>query len=241
MTTKTRIPRQHALEVAHEAIALLAPACERIEIAGSLRRGRPDVGDVELVAVPKTHAEPADLFGERTREVDELHDLAAQLLAAGTLAHRPDARSRIAFGGRFKRLTFRGVALDLFAVREPAVSWGVIFLLRTGPAAFSKRLVTPRYYAGALPLGYRVKDGALWNGGELVPTPEEADYFAALQAPYLRPEQRTDTVRLSLIARGRDGQGRVAGEPGRPAEWAWYDGDAKGGWWAVEPHKEDGG
>jgi DNA polymerase/3'-5' exonuclease PolX len=228
VTTKRRVPRDEALAVAHEAIALLAPACHRLEIAGSIRRGRPEVGDVELVAVPRVHAERADLFGERTVEVDELHDLAAQLLEGGAFAHRPDGRSRVAFGGRFKRLVFRGVALDLFSVREPA-QWGVIFLLRTGPAGFSKRLVTPRQYGGCLPLGYRVHEGALWNGGERVPTPEEADYLAALRAPWIAPEQRTDTVRLSL-----DTEVERTKRTGAPPRWGWYDGDAKTGWWPVE-------
>ena len=228
MTTKTRIDARVALEVAQEAITLLAPACTRLEIAGSIRRGRPEVGDIELVAVPRVHAEQADLFGEHTVEVDELHDLAAQLLLAGTLAHRRDGRSRAAYGRRFKRLTFRGVALDLFSVVEPS-QWGVIFLLRTGPAAFSKRLVTPRHFGGCLPLGFQVKDGALRNGSELVPTPEEADVFRVLRAPWIAPEQRTDTVRLSL-----DTEVDRSKRTGQPPRWGWYDGDARTGWWAVE-------
>ena len=38
-----------ALEIAEKTKAQLAPYCERIEIAGSIRRKKPDVGDIEIV------------------------------------------------------------------------------------------------------------------------------------------------------------------------------------------------
>ena len=46
-----------------------------------------------------------------------------------------------------------------------------------------------------MPEGFRVRDGALWDGERLVATPEEADLFAVLGLPWLEPERRTDTVR----------------------------------------------
>ncbi len=42
-----------ALEIAERTKKLLAPYCERIEIAGSIRRKKPEVKDIELVAIPK--------------------------------------------------------------------------------------------------------------------------------------------------------------------------------------------
>jgi DNA polymerase/3'-5' exonuclease PolX len=44
---------EQALEIAEKVKALLAPHCERIEIAGSIRRKKPDVKDIEIVAIPK--------------------------------------------------------------------------------------------------------------------------------------------------------------------------------------------
>ena len=195
---KRRVPLASARAEAAEARARLAPACERVEVAGSIRRGRPDVGDVELVAVPRVTPGRPDLFGTPTEAIDELHALATELLAAGVLAHRPDRNGRPAFGEKLKRVVFRGDAgelpLDLFAVTPPA-QFGVIFTVRTGPGAFSTRLVTARRYGGGMPEGFRVRDGALWDGERPVATPEEADLFAALGLPWLPPERRTDTVR----------------------------------------------
>jgi hypothetical protein len=43
---------EQAKELAEAAKAELEPYCHRIEIAGSIRRQKPDVGDIELVCVP---------------------------------------------------------------------------------------------------------------------------------------------------------------------------------------------
>ncbi|MBU2597552.1 MAG: hypothetical protein KJ757_08345 [Planctomycetes bacterium] len=44
---------QKAKAIAEELKSLLEPACERITIAGSIRRQKPDVGDIELLCIPK--------------------------------------------------------------------------------------------------------------------------------------------------------------------------------------------
>jgi len=51
-----------ALTIAEQCRKALAPYCERIEIAGSIRRGKPQVKDIELVAMPKMV--PTGLFGD---------------------------------------------------------------------------------------------------------------------------------------------------------------------------------
>src|SRR3990172_5766083 len=57
------------LEQAHEILDRLTkelmPGCERIEIAGSVRRGKPEVKDLEIVAIPKV-VSIKDLFGKET-------------------------------------------------------------------------------------------------------------------------------------------------------------------------------
>jgi DNA polymerase (family 10) len=202
--------------IAEEARALLAPACERLEIAGSIRRKRPDVGDVELVAIPKTAPARLDLFGAAAGERDLLHERCERLLEAGILAHRLRSDGKRAFGPRFMRLIYRGPAgalpLDLFAVVRPA-QWGPIFAIRTGPAGFANRLVASRARYpgwGLMPAGMREQDGALWDGSRLLATPEEEDFFAALGLEWLPPEQRRDGTaplrrRVRPLAHARPG------------------------------------
>lgn len=73
MSKGEKVELAAARRMADRLLALLAPACERIAIAGSIRRGVPLVGDIEIVAMPRVTTEPAgDLWGEATTSVDHL-------------------------------------------------------------------------------------------------------------------------------------------------------------------------
>lgn len=66
-SSKTKHPRANALEVARELTSMLRPLCEpeRFIFAGSLRRMKAEVGDIELVYVPlvEDRPDPEDLLG----------------------------------------------------------------------------------------------------------------------------------------------------------------------------------
>jgi DNA polymerase/3'-5' exonuclease PolX len=182
-----RVGYREALVVAERVIAALRPGCERIEIAGSLRREARDVGDIEIVAQPKTHKEPSGLFFETDAEVSDLDPLVDRLVASGEY-------ERLLGKDRYTKLRHRtsGLQVDLFTVRPPA-QWGVIHTIRTGPATYSQWLVTE-----ARRRGFHVREGALHRGGlgcgsapcEVIDTPEEHDLFAALGMRWPRPVER---------------------------------------------------
>lgn len=182
-TATTRLPLAEARALAEEVAALLGQGCERIEIAGSIRRERPTVGDLEIVCIPRV-IETIDLFGADTGEyVNVLDKQVGAELSKGTFGTRPDKNGRAAVGERYKRLTYRGVGLDLFSVLPPA-QWGVILLIRTGSAEFS------HHFVSHLPPGYRVQNGALWRDSVLLPTPEEEHVFAAVGRRWVPPTER---------------------------------------------------
>lgn len=56
---------RQARATAFEMVEALRPYCHRVEVAGSVRRGRDWINDIEIVAIPKATIEPAptDLFG----------------------------------------------------------------------------------------------------------------------------------------------------------------------------------
>jgi len=179
--SKTKIHLDEAQRIARYYLGLLAPACERIEIAGSIRRKKLLVGDIEMVAIPKL-AVSNDLFGNPSKPHSLLDDAVADLIPRGARLLKN--------GERYKQIALpEGVNLDLFIVLPPA-QWGVIFLIRTGPAAFSRWVVTPRKHGGALPSNCRVKDGAVWRNGEIIPMPEEEEFFRLLGLPAIAPEHR---------------------------------------------------
>lgn len=61
-TSKTRFPRALALDVARELVAALKPVCDRLVIAGSLRRRKTEVGDVEVLYIPRFETVRDGLF-----------------------------------------------------------------------------------------------------------------------------------------------------------------------------------
>ena len=187
--TKTRLPLAQAEDIAHEVVALLGHVCHRIEIAGSIRRRKPDVGDVEIVCVPKVESAGEDLFGESIGAMNLQLEAVHRLLADGTFYDRLDKNGHRACGERMQRLLFMDFPLDIFCVLPPA-QWGVIFAIRTGSANFSHRFMTPKPH-GNMPFGMRVENGQLLDRGVVVPTPEEADFFAAIGMDYVKPEDRT--------------------------------------------------
>ncbi len=169
---KVRIPLDEAERIARKYADMLTPYCERIEIAGSIRRRKAEVGDIEIVAEPLPIM---DLFGASNGHRDITLPLPA-----------------IKSGQRYKQYALpEGINLDLFIVLPPA-QWGVIFALRTGGAEFSRKLVTSKKYGGYLPSLYIIRDGAVrrQDTGEVVPTPEESDFFALLGLDFISPQER---------------------------------------------------
>ena len=192
MSAGVAIPAVEAREVATHLIGLLAASCNRIEIAGSLRRGKAEVHDIELVATPRYEArDGADLWAT-TVEVDTLEERVRSLIDMGFVrlrdveSHKQDGSITIGHrdGDSYKALECSGIPVDLFIVRPPA-DWGVIFAIRTGPGDWNQRIVTDcqKYLR-------RVEKGRVYRGGKYVPCPEEEDFFAAVGQDFLAPPER---------------------------------------------------
>jgi DNA polymerase/3'-5' exonuclease PolX len=83
--------------------------------------------------------------------------------------------------------------VDLF-LQPDASTWGVNFLLRTGDAEFSRRMVTPKWRGGFMPDGFTVQDARVWKDGAVLDTPEEADVFKLWNMEFVQPEDRGERV-----------------------------------------------
>lgn len=185
---KPRIPLAEAQQLASEVVDLLRGVCERIEIAGSIRRKRKLIGDIEIVIEPRLT--PAyDMFGEICGMVNEQYEYSKLCREKGVLQPRLDINGTGAWGERYQRAIYKGFPLDIFCVLPPA-QWGVIMAIRTGPATFSKRVVTGRLFGGRLPPGYHIKDGQLLIGGQPVPVPTEEEFFRLAEIEWSPPEER---------------------------------------------------
>src|SRR5262245_7828033 len=114
MSDKPRWPAASARKVADQLAAELAPRCEHIKVAGSLRRGKADVGDIEILYVPRMGQVrmPEELFPQRGSLADELLD---QWLAKRVLTKRPNVNGVPAWGpqNKFAVHVASGIPLDL--------------------------------------------------------------------------------------------------------------------------------
>jgi len=167
-----------AKAIANELIDILTFNCDRIEIAGSIRRGKQEVKDIELVCKPK-FLNKLDMFGNVVGSIPKLD------VVDWSFIGKP-----IKNGSRYKQIALHsGINLDLFIVFPPA-QWGCQFTIRTGPADFSKWVVASRQKGGALPSNSRVKDGCVYCNGEPIPMPEEIDFLNYLGLGWIEPSER---------------------------------------------------
>ena len=210
MSGAKTFPLRLGIMAAERLRAELGPYCERIEIAGSIRRGKAQVGDIELVAIPRVdRSEQRDLFGTviTTREHNYLDAHLRQMLREtppSIYKSRADLFSELGlladgvpdvlrWGDRYKRFYFfwgrAGAVIPVDLFLASADNWGAILTIRTGPGDFSTALVTHLKHATP----YRQMDGQLVieATGEAVPVPEERDYFDRAGVPYIEPQHRS--------------------------------------------------
>ena len=184
MTTKNSLSLQEVLPTAKRFLDEIADLCVECQIAGSLRRVRPCVGDIEVVAIP---IRPYDLLGE-------LDEKAPTALAARLESWRASTRIRIEKNGpRYKKLSIllpcrMRIPIDLFLTTSER--WPITLAVRTGPADYSQQLVTQRVMGGLLQNGYRVRDGRLWHERRPVELRDERHFFEFIDGGFVQPSDR---------------------------------------------------
>lgn len=215
-----------ARPLARRILEAFRPYCSRGAIAGSVRREKPEVKDIEVVIVPKweTVPDPDDLFGERSLDVNLLHKFAQsedRLSAAlgfpmrwikpGTRhiepwhvkpegkywrGYLPGREEEGARGGE-------GVKVDVFLTTPQ--NFGAILLIRTGSRDFSEAVAIH-----AKRVGYRFDDGELWRGQVNIPTPDEATVFEHLALEWVEPRDRHGLEQVRNRAASKEAAGAAA-------------------------------
>lgn len=192
MSDNLKFPRAVAKAVADDLIGLLKPHCENgfLTVAGSYRRGREQVGDLEIVYVSKISEAklPGELFGEPRQTVDGI----LELLLAGKLERRDRSDGLSTWGSHIKLARHRetGLPVDFFPTTRE--SWFNYLVCRTGPKESNMAICR-----AAQARGYKWKPyspGFCYADDpkervENAMTSEEA-VFAFVGLPYRPPEER---------------------------------------------------
>lgn len=189
-TTTTKRSHADALADAMHFRALFPAACyTRWEFAGSLRRNRPEVSDVEHVVTPAFGEVRASdgLFATTRAGVNLIGHRLDQLVTEGVVTKHVYGESRTnRWGDLYRGADFNGFNHEVFMA--DADNFGAILAIRTGPADYSQQLVT-RLKAGGM---YRQSGGYVMHvkSGERVPARDERAYFTLCRLSYVEPEKR---------------------------------------------------
>lgn len=194
--------RAEILPCVEVLISLLTDSCERIQVAGSVRREKAEVHDLEIVAIPKP-TRHLDLLGNPIPgKATPLDETLATLMQTDSYWWDEHVKRN---GPRYKRFitSFGGTlgAVDLFLADSE--NFGNQLAIRTGSASFSRWFMTARSMGGGMPWGMRQADGYLWQkmgasqshyptGYVKVPCATEEDFFRAICIPMLDPKERNE-------------------------------------------------
>lgn len=183
---KTKFQHAEALAVAKELQAMIAPACKRIAIAGSLRRMKPEVGDIELLFVPILSERPDGLFDSKI--VDVCSEVVEKMLSDGLLAKRPNVNGHFTWGERNKLAIHvpSGIPVDLFGTNEE--NWFVSLVIRTGSKETNLALTMGAQKKNASLRAYGC--GVTWSDGTTTPATSEQHVFEMCGVPYKEPKDR---------------------------------------------------
>lgn len=165
---KIKLPYSEMIVKAQWLKAQLEPFCERIEIAGSLRRKAEMVGDIELVMIPKPYQ--TGLFADGIASIVNQWQK-----VKGELEYKKC---------KYSQRIVDGVKVDLFFAEHS--NWGVILLIRTGDWEFSKKMLGYKLRQN----GYRCEDGNVIYNGIPISVPEEINMFQRCGVKYIEPENR---------------------------------------------------
>lgn len=152
----------------------LSNFCSRIEIAGSIRRQRQEVKDIELVCIPKMTFEPDGMFDKK-----EIRDSGFVTVVNSFPRVKGNGE------GKYAQIILpEEIHLDLFMTTPE--QWGIIFMIRTGSAFFVKRMVTEIKKSG-----FKCDEGFLkTEEGKIIPCYEEKEFFEITGMEYVEPFMR---------------------------------------------------
>jgi len=188
MSDKLKFPRDQAMSVANALVALLRPHVTQIEIAGSLRRGKLEVSDIEILFVPTTQTSPDGLFDTLT--VDLADAYIESLYKSGLIGKRFNSAGYIAAWGPKNKLGIHipsGIPVDLFATT--AENWAVSLVIRTGSLETNLKLTTGAHKMGRSLHAYG-SGISVHSTGERIQARTEQEVFDLCGVPYIEPSKR---------------------------------------------------
>jgi hypothetical protein len=210
MSVGTRLRLEDAHKVAMRLMVYWGMPPGECLVAGSIRRGQPDVGDIDLVApMPQSRSlgrlMPDALYEAIAASIDPAPDSEGSLFAAW-----PNTIGRAIEGVKPQ---FRGCSIRLrlkdgseipvqIGRYDPGADGnaGWISIIRTGPADFGRAFLVRWKRIHGIPQDQPASEGGYLVGPDRrpIPTPDEGHAFELCKWPFIQPAQREDAARAIL-------------------------------------------
>lgn len=195
-TGKKQVNYHSAMVIAENLQKKIAPYCvpDRCVIAGSLRRKKKRVGDIEIVCIPTFETtkkvrvdNQRDMFSKPKCKVFKTNSVVGHIERDG-ICDTSDSRDYtiIKGGNRYHQVLYCGMQCDIFMTNRK--QWGRMLAIRTGPAGYSIKLASR-----CNELGYKGHNGELvsLDGNRTKPSfPTEKSFYEFLGWDYPEPENR---------------------------------------------------
>jgi len=156
----SKILRERAEKIAGEVIKRLSPYCHKIEVAGSMRRKKAWVNDIDFVLIP---SDPWNLHHE--------------IMGMGQVRQKGEKNMRVMAGS---------VQLDFYFASPE--TWATLLLIRTGSAENNIRLCSRAKERGWHLAASG--DGLFNAEGRRIAGDTDLSIYNALGLPWQRPEER---------------------------------------------------
>ena len=164
-----------AQKIADEILERLKPHCHQCNIAGSVRREKPEVKDIEFVLHPKDYQ--TGLFKSGVAEIIDSFEFLKGEMNYGKCKY---AQRYLSIGLHPPR---QEIKIDFFFA--DAENYGWIYALRTGSKQFNFT-----YLREMAKRGYKSEGGYIRHNGEKILIPDEANLFLRLGMKYVEPKNR---------------------------------------------------
>lgn len=190
-----------AQKVAEGVARLFEPFCDRIEIAGSIRRQRPECNDVDLVVIPRVR-EQRDLLGNIERRENLLLGSLVDYVSSNRewvkwTASRPmqEMGPVPKADAKYFSITGRHAQIDFFVATE--TTWATTLLTRTGSKEhnvwIAQRAIAKR-------AKFLANEGLWLHDRGVVHPKDETEFYELLGLSWIDPKVRERIQLMHLDA-----------------------------------------
>lgn len=188
-----KIDLVEAEAIANKVRQHIMPAMARVEVAGSIRRQKPVVGDIEICGIPEAREKLIQLLGDVGQHIKPG--------VPGVVPWQPKVEAK------YLRVRLaEGMNLDVFLGSEK--NWGGLFMMRTGSGAGPDGNSFNGFTPGMFQRWKKVSGGGRMTDcmpttpeGEQIAIPEEQDFFDLLGMNFVPPVERISKGAIKKYAK----------------------------------------